>query len=99
LHEALEQLLNLEKQTRMAADMKSTSHILVQMIKLCFRLNEWKLLNEYLVILSKRRGQLKQAIINMMHEAISYIDQTPNKETKLELIETLRMITEGKVII
>ena len=28
---------------------------------------------------------------------MSYVDQTPNQETKIELIRTLQSVTEGKV--
>ena len=33
----------------------------------------------------------------MVEEACKLVDQTPDKETKLKLISTLRTITEGKV--
>ena len=66
-------------------------------MQLCFRLQAWKDMNNYLITLSKRRGQLKQAITSMVQEVISYLDQMPSKETKLELIQTLITITEGKV--
>lgn len=33
----------------------------------------------------------------MVQVAMGFIDQTPNNETKLALIETLRTVTEGKV--
>lgn len=33
----------------------------------------------------------------MIQEAFSYLDNTPNMEVKLELIDTLRTVTEGKV--
>lgn len=33
----------------------------------------------------------------MVQEAMSYLDSTPDMETKLELIDTLRTVTDGKV--
>ena len=33
----------------------------------------------------------------MVQEAMTYIDNTPDLKTKLELIDTLRTVTEGKV--
>jgi len=33
----------------------------------------------------------------MVQEAMTYIDKTPNMETKLSLIDTLLQVTEGKV--
>jgi 26S proteasome regulatory subunit N5 len=33
----------------------------------------------------------------MVQEAISYLEETPDMKTKLDLIDTLRTVTEGKV--
>ena len=33
----------------------------------------------------------------MIQEAFTYVEQTPDLETKLELIDTLRTVTAGKV--
>lgn len=35
----------------------------------------------------------------MVQECCLYVDQTPNKETKIKLIETLRNVTEGKIYV
>ncbi len=35
----------------------------------------------------------------MVQEAMTYVDKTPNQETKLELIQTLRTVTEGKIFV
>lgn len=42
-----------------AADMQSTSKILVCIVDLCFEGKEWKSMQENIVMLAKRRGQLK----------------------------------------
>ena len=47
--------------------------------------------------LSKRRSQLKQAITKMVQEAYELVEKTPDLDTKLKLIETLRNVTTGKV--
>ncbi|XP_019613775.1 PREDICTED: 26S proteasome non-ATPase regulatory subunit 12-like [Branchiostoma belcheri] len=99
LQEALDILLSLEKQTRTAADMHSTARILVKVVQLCFERNNWEALNENIILLSKRRSQLKQAITKMVQEAVTYVDKTPNMETKLKLIDTLRTVTEGKIYV
>lgn len=59
--------------------------------------SDWGLVNEQILLLSKRHGQLKQATTKMVQFAMALIDQTPNAARKLELIETLRTVTEGKV--
>lgn len=99
LRDALDQLLVYEKQTRGAADLASTSRLLCLIVKLCFEAKDWKALNEHVVILSKKHGQLKQAISKMVNQAIEYLEKTPNIETKLELIDTLRTVTEGKIYV
>ena len=43
-----------------AADTHSTSRILVAIVKMCFDTKNWDALNENIVLLTKRRGQIKQ---------------------------------------
>jgi hypothetical protein len=38
-----------------------------------------------------------QAIQAFVRQAMTYIDHTPDKETKVSLIKTLETVTEGKV--
>ncbi|CAO3592996.1 unnamed protein product [Absidia cylindrospora] len=99
LTEAIEKLTTLEKQARNAADPNSTSRILVHIIKLCHDSKDWKLLNEQIVLLSKKHGQLKVATTKMVQEAMEYLDSTPDMDTKLELIDTLRTVTDGKIYV
>lgn len=79
--------------------MSSTSRILVAIVEICFEAKNWAALNEHIVLLSKRRSQLKQAVTKMVQECGTYVDKMPDKETKIKLIETLRAVTEGKVIL
>lgn len=99
IHDALDNLLSLEKQTRTGADMVSTGRVLVAIVQICFEAKNWSMLNEHITLLAKRRSQLKQAVSKMVQECCNYVDQTPNKETKLKLIETLRSVTEGKIYV
>lgn len=78
--------------------MISTSRVLVAIVEICFEAKNWAALNEHIVLLSKRRSQLKQAVTKMVQECCTYIDKTPDRETMIKLIETLRSVTEGKVI-
>lgn len=98
-NEALEILLQLEKQTRIGADMVSSSRVLIAIVQLCFEAGNWNYLNEYITILVKRRSQSKQAVAKMVQECCTYVDKTPDKETKLKLIDTLRTVTEGKIYV
>ncbi|KAI8924944.1 hypothetical protein BC831DRAFT_463209 [Entophlyctis helioformis] len=99
LSEAIEQLLVLEKQTRTSADLASNSRVLLQIIGLAYRAKDWKLLNENIVVLSKKRALLKQAITKMVQEAIKYVDEIKDMKIKLELIDTLRTVTDGKIFV
>ncbi|XP_012532414.1 26S proteasome non-ATPase regulatory subunit 12 [Monomorium pharaonis] len=99
LHDALDQLLALEKLTRTGADMASTSRLLIAIVEICLEAKNWSALNEHIILLSKRRSQLKQAVTKMVQECCTYIDKMPNKETMVKLIETLRSVTEGKIYV
>ncbi|CAE7909968.1 Psmd12, partial [Symbiodinium sp. KB8] len=72
--------------------------VAVKILKLCRAANNFKLVNEYLMLLSKRSGQLKQVISKTVEEGTSYIDGL-NRADQIELIETLRAITEGKLFV
>lgn len=56
----IEQLLNVEKQMRLAGDVAGTKKAVTDILQLCFEAKAWKTLNDQIVLLSKRRGQLKQ---------------------------------------
>ena len=60
---------------------------------------DWKGINEHIVLLIKRRAQLKQAVGALVKEAMSYIDLAPNLAIKTELIETLNTVTSGKIFV
>jgi hypothetical protein len=61
--------------------------------------DDWSLLNEQVLLLSKKHGQLKQAITKMVQVVMGFLDSTPKLEAKLSTIETLRTVTEGKIFV
>lgn len=79
------------------ADTHSTSRVLVAIVKLCFEAKDFNALNENIVLLTKRRSQIKQSVTKMIQECCKYIDHIPDKETQLKYIDTLRNVTAGKV--
>lgn len=87
----------LEKQTRQASDLPSTSRVIVAIVTICKGSGDWSLLNEQVQLLSKKHGQLKQAITKMVQVVMGFLDEAPSLEVKLSVIETLRTVTEGKV--
>lgn len=40
-----------------------------------------------------------QAVQSMVQQAMQYIDQTPDLDTKIELIKTLNNVSAGKVVL
>lgn len=99
LSEALEILMALEKQTRTGADTHSTSRILVAIAQLCFKAKDFKALNEHIVLLTKKRSQIKQSVTKLIQECCSFVEQIGDKGTMLELIDTLRKVTAGKIYV
>uniref|UniRef100_A0A2K5HPR9 PCI domain-containing protein n=1 Tax=Colobus angolensis palliatus TaxID=336983 RepID=A0A2K5HPR9_COLAP len=93
LQEVIETFLSLEKQTHTASDMVSTSQILVAVVKMFYEAKEWDLLNENITLLSKRRSQLIQAVY------CTYVEEITDLPIKLQLIDTLQMVTEGKIYV
>ncbi len=60
IEEAVEALLNLEKTSRLAEDITATKACCSAIIAVCYNAKKWKLLEEQVICLSKRRSQLKQ---------------------------------------
>jgi 26S proteasome regulatory subunit N5 len=96
--EAVEEMLALEKKTRTASDGISTAKLLSKIVQVYWDKKDWPKLHEHIVLLSKKRGQLKRAITDMVHLAMSWLE-TLDKEKKLELIATLNEVTEGKIFV
>ncbi|KAG8080704.1 hypothetical protein GUJ93_ZPchr0007g5715 [Zizania palustris] len=71
LDAAIESLLNVEKQMRLDADVAGTRKAAIDIAELCYKAGAWKTLNDRIMLLSKRRGQLKQAITAMTLSSVS----------------------------
>lgn len=52
---------------RLAGDVAGTKNAVIEIMKLCYEARAWKTLNDQIVLLSKRRGQLKQVKIVESH--------------------------------
>jgi len=97
--DAVENLMSLEKQTRTGGDAHSTSRVLVALVEICFKAGKWEMLNETIILLTKKRSQIKMAVTKMIQKCCEYVDNLPNKETKLKLMDTLRTVTAGKIYV
>ncbi|KAK4994303.1 hypothetical protein LTR28_000925, partial [Elasticomyces elasticus] len=82
-----------------ASDLASTSRVIVGIVTICKEAGDWNLLNEQVLLLSKKHGQLKQATTKMVQVVMGFLDEAPNMENKMATIETLRTVTEGKIFV
>ena len=100
LDQAVEQvLLPFEKLTRLAGDMATTGKVLCAIVEMCFKAQRWQYLNDNMILLSKKRSLIKAAISKMIKTAYELVEQTPNLDIKIALIESLRDITDGKIYV
>lgn len=96
---AIEKLHALEKQTRQASDMNSTARVLVKICHLSREAGDYAVLSDQIQLLSKKHGQLKGAITRMVQCCIDMLDSCPSEKVKLDLIDTLRTVTDGKIYV
>ncbi|XP_022133276.1 26S proteasome non-ATPase regulatory subunit 12 homolog B-like [Momordica charantia] len=99
LEAAIEELLLVEKQMRVAGDVAGTKKAAIDILKLCFEARAWSTFNDQIVLLVKRRGQLKQAVTAIVQQGMQYVDETPDLETRIELIKTLNNVSAGKIYV
>ncbi|OLL25209.1 26S proteasome regulatory subunit rpn5 [Neolecta irregularis DAH-3] len=99
LQSAIEKLVITEKQCRQGADLSATSQILLKIVELCRNLQQWTTMSEQVSIMSKKHGQLKQAITKMIQACMEALDDIPDISKRIEVIEALRVITEGKIFV
>jgi 26S proteasome regulatory subunit N5 len=97
LRDAVELLFGAEKQTRQGLDVGSTETLAVAIVSLVHDAGDWKLLNEVLLGISKRRSQMKQVIVAIIQEGMKFIPDCPSVPLRIEYLETLRDISEGKI--
>lgn len=62
IKESLEALLVVEKQARVAEDLECSKAVCTAILEVAHASGDWKQLLEHIVMLAKRRGQLKNAI-------------------------------------
>jgi len=102
LQDALDKIFALEKQTRNAADLSSTTRLVKAALQHCYDARDLVLLNSSFSILSKKHGQLKAAVQAMVELTMAWLEDIKEKnglQKWLELVETLRGVTEGKIFL
>lgn len=71
-----------------------------EICQLSYNARDYTLLNANIQLLSKKHGQLKAAIQAMVELVMGWLEEIKQRdgtEKWLELIETLRSVSEGKV--
>lgn len=97
--EALNSLMNLEKQTRNGGDAISTGRVLIAIVELIFDAKNFNSLNEFVMNLMKKRSQLNDAVVAMIQKCIEFVDRLNDKNEKLKFCETLRLVSYGKIFL
>jgi hypothetical protein len=90
-------LISLPHTRAQAGDAFATSKVASAVVRSCWVARAYKALNAHLLALCKRRGQLKQAIMDSVQLAMTYISQLEAKSDKEELIITIKTVTDGKI--
>ncbi|KAG6817714.1 hypothetical protein H0H87_004505 [Tephrocybe sp. NHM501043] len=102
LQEGLDKIFALEKQTRNAADLSSTTRLVKAAVEHCYNAHDFTLLNSTISVLSKKHGQLKAAVQAIVELSIGWLDDIKKAHGVpkwLEVVETLRGVTEGKIFL
>ena len=81
------------------ADVGGTTELAVAMVQMCYDAKNWDVLNETITMMSKRRAQLKQVVGAMVRLATTFVDEQKDETLKLQLIHTLRAVSEGKIFV
>ena len=99
LQEAIDTIFEAEKKARLAGELSPTRKACLAILDLCSELDDWSALNQNMLIISKRRAQLKQVITECVQKTMGFLDKQDDVDKKLELLETLRTVTEGKIFV
>ncbi|SCU92058.1 LADA_0F14004g1_1 [Lachancea dasiensis] len=96
---ALDQLLVLEKKVRQSSDLESSKKVLKEVVDLLASRNQWESLNEQLALLAKKHGQLKLSVQFMIQQIMEKLEGVTDLDTKIEIIEAIRTVTENKIFV
>eukprot|EP01054_Gregarina_sp_Poly1_P010533 Gregarina_sp_Poly_1__10532@NODE_776_length_6341_cov_153_345075_g570_i0_p3_GENE_NODE_776_length_6341_cov_153_345075_g570_i0NODE_776_length_6341_cov_153_345075_g570_i0_p3_ORF_typecomplete_len491_score71_81PCI/PF01399_27/1_4e03PCI/PF01399_27/3_7e17TPR_19/PF14559_6/33TPR_19/PF14559_6/1_1TPR_19/PF14559_6/4_4e02FeoC/PF09012_10/4_7e03FeoC/PF09012_10/1_5e03FeoC/PF09012_10/0_25RPN5_C/PF18098_1/5_9e03RPN5_C/PF18098_1/0_071YfiO/PF13525_6/0_17YfiO/PF13525_6/1_8e03TPR_18/PF13512_6/0_11TPR_18/PF13512_6/6_6e03 len=99
LSEAADLIAPLEKKARNAYDGASVSRLWCWLIEAQFEEGKYEAGRETLQSMMKKRGQLKKAMVDAIQLSMKWIDKMPTKEETINLIELLRVITDGKIFV
>ncbi|KII69557.1 26S proteasome non-ATPase regulatory subunit 12 [Thelohanellus kitauei] len=99
LEEVFQLAFNFEKEARNAADFLSYSRVILNMLDVMDHFQLWDTLTDTVVKLSKRRGQFKQAIVDIVQRCVTFIDHIEDRNTRINFIKTLIQVSENKIYV
>ena len=107
LQETINFLFLTEKKCRKYNDLNNLKDICLYMLKLCQNLNNFEMLNSTLLLISKKRSQSKTIIQTIVQNSLNflenekkeYFDDEKNEITKINLLDTLKIISDGKIFL
>lgn len=92
-------LLSLEKAARLAEDSSAATAAVTALLDLLKAAGAWPQLNETVLLLAKRRGQLKAVVQAFVRQASGFVDDAPGADAQAELMKTLLAVTEGRIYV
>ena len=78
------------------------TRVLSAVINIQYGAKDYDALNNNIAVLSKKHGQLKEPVKAMVEEAAAWLEALKadaGEDRWLEFLQTLRTVTEGKVIV
>ncbi|KAL7677573.1 hypothetical protein ACOME3_003808 [Neoechinorhynchus agilis] len=103
IHDVVNELVLLEKETRRAEDQCSNLKVCAALIELCAERKAWSMLCDLLTSLCRRRGLPRQSFEHVIARTSAFVlDSNENgppvdSPDRLRLIETLRECSAGKM--
>lgn len=100
LDAAVEEILPLEKKCRQACDAISASTLALTIVKMFREVGNWDKVSEYMLALTKKRGQLRRVTTDLVNLAMDWVKEaTLAEKVKEDLMATLNTITDGKIYV
>ena len=97
LDEAVELMFALEKQARLANDVATLKESCLIIVRMSFEAKDWEALGRNIMSISKRRAQRGAVVGAVVQLAMTWLEQTPNRKAKEDLIVVLRAVSAGKI--
>ena len=99
LRACLDRLYALERKVRLAANAPATARVATEVVNLCWEAHDLPALREQVLVLSRRRAQLKQALVAVVQRGMQLLDQLTDASERQALLEVLRQVSEGKMFL